>query len=147
MKPRLSIVAGLIVAGALSGTSILVRAQASAPLALPVLPGAAASVPAPAASAPTGPRLRTPAETADRAAVPGDLRPERPIKPQINIPFGKQPAPPTRNEPPPRRGGAAAATGGGIDDAAARCESQTDRQALAACRAKLAREARAKLPN
>jgi len=145
MKPRHSIVATLIVACALAGTGVAVRAQASASLALPVLPGAGASAPARAASAPSGPRLRTLAETANRAAAPGDLRPERPITPQISIPFGKKPpAPQKRDEPPPRSG---AAPAGGVDDAAARCESQIDPGSLAACRAKLAREARAKLPN
>ncbi|HWI10973.1 MAG TPA: hypothetical protein VNU48_06560, partial [Burkholderiaceae bacterium] len=102
----------------------------------------------PAASArppaPSGPRLRGPAETGRRAAAPGDLQPERPVAPQITIPFGKKPpAPPTRNEPAPRSGAAP----GGIGDAAARCESQVDPQELAACRARLAREGRAKLPN
>jgi hypothetical protein len=144
MQPRHSIVATLIVACALAGTSAAALAQASAPQALPVLPGPGASAPA---SAPTGPRQRGPAETGNRATAPGDLQPERPIAPQITIPFGKKPpaAVPKRDAPAlPRNSGAPA---GGIEDAAARCQSQVDPQELAACRAKLAREARAKLPN
>ena len=141
MQPRHSIVAGLLLGCALAGTGSSVHAQASAPQALPVLPGPAASARAPA---PAGPRLRGAAETGRRAAAPGDLQPERPVAPQITIPFGKRPpVPPKRNEQAPR----SSAAPSGIDDAAARCESQADPQELAACRAKLARETRAKLPN
>jgi hypothetical protein len=141
MQPRHSIVAALLLGCALAGTGSLVHAQASAAQALPVLPGPAASARAPA---PAGPRLRGPAETGRRAAAPGDLQPERPVAPQITIPFGKRPpVPPKRTEPPARNGTAP----GGIDDAAARCESQVDPQEQATCRAKLARESRAKLPN
>lgn len=140
MQPRHSIVATLIVAGALAGSGGGVHAQASAS---PELPGASASAPA---SAPAGLRLRSPAETANRAAAPGDLRPERLVAPQITIPFGKKPpVVPKRDAPALPRSGVAPA--GGIDDAAARCESQVDPQELAVCRARLAREARAKLPN
>jgi len=142
MQLRHSIVAALLLGLALAGTGRVVQAQASAAQALPVLPGPAASARAPA---PTGPRLRGAAETGNRAAAPGDLHPERPVTPQITIPFGKKPLPPPKrnNEPAPRN----ATAPGGIDDAAARCESQLDPQELAACRAKVAREARAKQPN
>ena len=120
-------------------------AQASAPLAMPALPASGAS--APSATAPTGPRLRSPAETGNRAATPGELRPERPVTPQISIPFGKKPPPPEKGgEPRTVKRGKPAASGD-VDDAAARCESQTDPTVRASCRAKLAREANGRLPN
>ena len=143
MQPRHSILVTLIVACALAGPSVAVHAQASAPQALPVLPGPAASVPA---SAPTGPRQRGPAETGNRATAPGDLQPERPVARQITIPLGRKPPVVTnRNASPPPRSGSLPADG--IEDAAARCKSQVDPQEQAACRARLAREARAKPPN
>lgn len=118
--------------------------QTALPSAAPD-PGAA-SAPAPIASAPLGPRLRSPAETGKRAQTPGDLRPERPVTPQISIPFGKKAAPTTPGETRIVRPGNPT-TAGGVDDAAARCESQADLQDRAACRARLAREAKGKLPN
>ncbi len=143
MTARFKIVATLIAACALAAPSIAVHAQASTTPARPGLPGVGASA---AASAPTGPRLRTPHETANQAAAPGDLRPERAVAPQISIPFGKKPTTtPRRVERLPPRGKAAAA--GTVDDAAARCGAQADPQERATCRAKLAREARTKLPN
>jgi|GEM_PF-1150863 len=126
--------------------SVAALAQSSAPVpALPDLTAAAASAPAAASTASaTGPRLRSAAETGNRAVAPGDLHPERPVSPQISIPFGKKPAPPTKGEERiVGRGNAP----GGMDDAAARCESQTDEQMRAACRARLEREAKGKLPN
>lgn len=118
---------------------------ASQPIALPDLPAASGpAASAPPAAAP-GPRQRSAAETGNRAAAPGDLHPERPVAPQISIPFGKTSPPTPREARVVRRGNAPAS--GGIDDAAARCESQTDAQLRADCRAKLAREARTRLPN
>ena len=142
MQPRHSIVPTLSLACTLACACVVARAQASAPQALPVLPGPGASAPAPA---PAGPRQRGPAETGNRATAPGDLRPERPVAPQITIPLGKKPpVVPDRNASAPPRSDSAPP--GGVDDAVARCESQADPQELAACRAKLARAARAKLP-
>ena len=120
-------------------------------LAQPSLPPAAADVPASGASAPAtappvGPRLRSPIETGNRATVPGDLRPERPVTPQVSIPFGKSPPPPGKREERVIQRNTAA-SGGGVDDAAARCESQVDDNVRAACRAKLARESKGRLPN
>lgn len=119
-------------------------AQASAPMAAPDAPASSAS--APASAAPVGPRLRSLAETGNRAAAPGDLRPERPVTPQISIPFGKTPPPPKGEARAAKRGNPAAANGT-VDDSAARCESQVDDQVRAACRAKLEREAKGRLPN
>ena len=100
-------------------------AQASAP---PVVSPAASATPAP-----TGPRLLTPAEkrnNADAAAAP-DLRPDRPVVPQIRIPFGRTP-PATPGSAPARRGTATPA--GHIGDSAARCEALPGDVERSACR-------------
>jgi hypothetical protein len=97
-----------------------------------------------AASAPpttkTVPRSMSPAEKGESAAPIGDLRPERPVTPQINVPLGKKPAalqkPTTR--PAPTRSPAAT---GGIDDDAARCEAQAADPMRAKCRDKPRQEA------
>lgn len=136
----------LAAALALSLPCIAALAQSSAPApALPDMTGPSASGPAATASAPSGPRLRSAAETGNRAVAPGDLHPERPVTPQISIPFGKKPAPPTKGEERIVQRGNPAATGG-IDDEAARCEAQVDTSVRDACRAKLAREAKGNLP-
>ncbi|MEP7100795.1 MAG: hypothetical protein ABI781_09815 [Burkholderiales bacterium] len=131
---------------ALPSFAAFAQTGAAPPAALPDLGSASAAAPARTASAPVGPRVRSAAETGNRAAVPGDLHPERPVAPQISIPFGKKAAPPTKGEDRVVRRGNAATTGG-VDEVAARCESQTDEQLRAACRAKQAREAKGKLPN
>lgn len=83
------------------------------------------------------PRALSPTELRESASTPGDLRPEDPIKPQINIPLGRKPAVSLPPEPrAQRRAGSAAA--GGINDASARCEAETEAQARIACRGKLA---------
>ena len=130
-----------------AGTTL---AQPSAPAAVSDAPASGASAAAPAA--PVGPRLRTPAEIGNRATAPGDLRPERPVTPQISIPFGKSPPPP----PPPgkreervikRPTATPMPASGGVDDAAARCESQADDQVRAACRAQLSRATKGRSPS
>ncbi|MDP9045878.1 MAG: hypothetical protein M3O01_13835, partial [Pseudomonadota bacterium] len=63
------------------------------------------------------------------------LKPERPVAPQITLPFGKKAAPPTSRETRAVDRGQAA-TSGGVDDAAARCEGQVDPRLRAACLAK-----------
>ena len=68
----------------------------AAALAVAVLP-ALAQTPAPAASAPAsaprasgpGPRVQTPAEIREGASIPGDLRPQEKVTPQIVIPLRK----------------------------------------------------------
>ena len=122
--------------------AFIASATLAQPVAVPEMPASGASAPA----APVGPRLRSPAETGKNATAPGDLRPERPVTPQISIPFGKSPPPPSKREERVIQR-ATAASGGGVDDAAARCEAQVDDQVRAACRARLAREAKGKLPN
>lgn len=125
-----------------------VHAQASAPPTLPAAPPtmAPASAPAPAGkAAPGGPRLRTPAETAARAAAPGDLRPERPVVPQVSIPLSKKTHPTTKRETRAMRNGTTAASGG-VHDAAARCKALADAEERASCRAGLAKDAQGKQP-
>ena len=127
--------------------SAIAQTAAPAPSPLPDLPPSAAAGPRAPASAPLGPRLRSPAETGQRATAPGDLAPERPVTPQVSIPFGKNP-PPVKTEPRGlRRGTPPPPTAGSVDDSAARCEAQQDEQLRATCRAKLAREAKTRLPN
>jgi hypothetical protein len=95
----------------------------------PALPRAASAPP----MTKTGPRSMSPAEKGESAAPIGELRPERPVTPQINVPLGKKaPAPqkPTARPAPTR---SQAATGG-IDDDAARCEAQAADPMRARCR-------------
>jgi len=104
---------------------------------------AQASAPAAAASAPPltkpGPRLATPAESRDRTSPPGELRPERPVTPQISIPVGRTAAPPSKTDP--RTGRAAKPLfSGKVDDAVARCEAELGARERAECRERLAHE-------
>jgi hypothetical protein len=74
----------------------------------------------------------TPAEkraNADEATSP-DSRPERPVVPQISIPFGKKP-PPAASGPRPAP---KAAPSLGVSDSAARCDAQPSDEERAACR-------------
>ncbi len=131
-RSPLAVVMVIAATGSIAGSPVASHAEES--------PSTAASA-APAASS-VGPRttkppqrLRSPEEAADRAAAPGEYRPERAVSPQLSIPFGKtEPraktganVPGTANRPPR----------GGVDDAAARCSSQSDSQARAACLEKL----------
>lgn len=134
-------IARSLAVGALACSASGAFAQASTPLE----PSASAAS-SPRFKAPTGPRLRSAAETGDRAAAPGTLRPERPVTRQINVPFGKKPVPPAKGEEGAVQRGNATSRGG-VDDAAARCEAQTDDQLRAECRATLARESKSRPPN
>ena len=88
------------------------------------------------------PRRQSATESSANAAAPGELRPERPVTPQISIPLGKTaPAPLKTPARAPRAGSPAPA--GGVDDAAARCQAEEDASLRAECRARLAP---AKLP-
>lgn len=146
---RCSHLAAALAAVVLTLPSFTALGQSGAPaLAVPDLSPAASSPPAAAASAggPRVPRPRGAAETGNRAVAPGDLHPERPVAPQISIPLGRTPPPPSRREERAvERGGSA--TRGGVDDAAARCDSLADEPTRATCRARLARDAKARLPN
>ena len=118
---NLPLMAALLAASlATAMVPVLVQAQASAP------------------SAPTGPRLLSPAEKRDNAdAASPDLRPERPVVPQFSVPLGRTPPAPNPSASRPRSG--AAAPPGHIGDAAARCESLPGDQERATCRKQLAR--------
>ena len=123
----------LAILAALSGASLpmLVLAQANPQ---PPISASAAS-----AQAPAGPRVLTPTEqrtNADNASAP-DLRPDRPVVPQISVPFGRAPPAPGPSSSVPRRSGAAAPPGH-IGDAAARCESLPGDLERASCRKRLA---------
>jgi hypothetical protein len=146
---RLPIAAWLLaMSSALSPLAAM--AQASAPAPTTAASENADSANATAAGATRAgkrlpPRLLTPAETRDNAAAAGDVKPERPVTPQVSIPFGKRPSPQLTSEAKVvRRGNAASA--GGIDDAAARCEAQMGEQVRVKCRDKIAREAKARSP-
>jgi hypothetical protein len=109
----------------------LVLAQAS------TAPSTAAS--AASSPAPVGPRVMTPTEqrrNVDEASAP-DLRPDRPVVPQISVPLGRKPPVPAGAASRAPRSGAAP-TPGHIGDAAARCESAPDDLERAACRKRLA---------
>lgn len=108
--------------------------SALAQVSAPTWPPAAS---APAAAKP-GPKQLTPQQSRDSATTPGELRPEHAGVPQINIALGRKP-PAVR---PPARGSNAASANGGISDGAARCEAESDDQARADCRARLARQGR-----
>ncbi|MEP6873327.1 MAG: hypothetical protein ABI887_03105 [Burkholderiales bacterium] len=119
---NLPLMAALLVASlTTAAVPLLVQAQASAPAAA------------------TGPRLQSPAEkrgSADAVSAP-DLRPDRPVVPQISVPLGRTPPAPTPSASKPRSG--AAAPPGHIGDAAARCESMPGDQERASCRKQLSR--------
>ena len=130
---------------ALAIVPLATMAQASAPL--PSLSPSSPSPSDPAASAPIlikpGPRLLTPHESRDSATQPGDLRPERPVTPQISIPFGKTPPPATAPNPNAARRNPSPGPAG-VEDAVARCEAEIGEQVRAKCRDRLAREARSR---
>ena len=157
MKIRrlLSMVSASLVTALAPGLTAIAAAQVPASAADPD-PPSAASVPAPPAR--SGPRLLSPTETRNSATPPGDLRPERPVTPQIRIPFGKAPppaVPPTERSQPiagPSGNSALPASTAPVDAteaarnasaaAAARCEALRGEQVRAKCRDRLARESR-----
>ena len=134
----------IVVGCALIAVASSAFGQASAPLASLPDPPAAAAKAAPGPRVGTvapAPRQRSLTETANRAAAPGDLRPEHPVARQISVPLGKTPPPPSKAEGAVLRQGRPAVVGG-VDDGAARCDSAADAKLRAACRARLQREAR-----
>ena len=123
----------LAVLAALAGASLPMLVFAQVNLQPPLAASAAS------AQGPTGPRILTPAEqrnNADNASAP-DLRPDRPVVPQISVPLGRAPPAPGSSPSGPRRSGATAPPGH-IGDAAARCESLAGDLERAACRKRLA---------
>jgi hypothetical protein len=99
-------------------------------------PAASAPAAAPRASAPA-PALRSPAEQRQEATIPGDLRPDEKVTPQIVIPLRKN-APQAKPERVDARRDSAASAPAVIDDAAARCEAQPSKAARARCHARIA---------
>jgi hypothetical protein len=95
---------------------------------------AAASAPAlvikPAASAPVQPKRQTrpltSAEKLESVAPPGELRPERTIKPQVTIPLSKTPPDSTHSK--------GRAAGSSVNDSAGRCAAIADENQRALCR-------------
>ena len=121
-----------VAAAVLALAGLAASAQGTAPAQAPA---AAASAPSPVKPPP---RLMSPAETRDSATMPGELRPEQPAKPQINIPLGKSADAPAR---PAARAASRSKTGpAGINDAVARCEAVVDASERAKCRDGLARQ-------
>lgn len=120
----------------------LLTAVALAAAVLPALAQTATRAPSAPASAPQasapGPRVQTPPELREGASIPGDLRPEEKVTPQIVIPLRKSP-PPTKAERAAARRGTAASSAG-IDDAAARCDAQSSKAARETCRAGIAKK-------
>ena len=121
----------VVVVLAAAAAPVVVLAQASAPASL----SGASAPPAPK------PALRpmTPVEKS-RTAAP-ELRPERPVVPQLNIPLGKKSQPSQSSEPTAPRSRSAASSAV-IGDAAARCEAELSERVRATCRDRLAHEAK-----
>lgn len=124
----------LPLAAALALAAVGFAAQAQVAASAPILAASAA----PAAK--TGPRLLTPTQSRDSGTTAGDVRPERRVTPQVNIPLGKKPTPPTQPKRPPGNAQSGGAGAGGINDGAARCEAQVGEQERAQCHARLARD-------
>ena len=146
LQPVIALVTALITALAPAVAPAWATALAMACVPLASSAQVAVSAPAQTASAAAplrtrpGPRLLTPAETRDSATQPGDVRPERPVTPQISIPLGK--TPPAARTPEPIGAKRNRPAADARADAAARCEAQVGEQVRAKCRDRLAREAR-----
>lgn len=128
------------------GIGMLAAVQAGAQEATAVAP--AAALPASeAASSVAGPRrtkrpqrLRSPAELGRAATDSNQVQNEVVVRPQISVPLGRVPPGPTLSEQRAVRA-EGRADRGGVDDAAARCESETDPASRADCKATLPRPA------
>ena len=130
MTCRATFAAALMLAAAPMG----VLAQASSPASMAAVPATPAPLP--------GPRLLTPEQKRDNAdltAAP-ESRSERTVAPQLTLPLGKK-APPAPASPNAIRHNKAPAAAG-IDDAAARCEALSGKQARLICLDRAARDAK-----
>jgi hypothetical protein len=78
------------------------------------------------------PRPMTPVQQAQATATPGELRPERPVTPQIQAPIGRVPPATTEPTPVPTET---------LDQRLARCQAELGEKARTECRqrAELAR--------
>jgi len=87
---------------------------------------AEAAPPKPAPPVPSASSANSSVQASQSAVVPGDLRPENPVVPQVKIPLGRAASVPQSNT----------VTRGGIDDRAARCQARVSAEARAACMAR-----------
>lgn len=72
------------------------------------------------------PKPLTPVQQAQATATPGELRPERPVMPQVQAPFGRVPPPPTADPTPvPTET---------LDQRLARCQAELGEKARTECR-------------
>ena len=117
--------------------------------AQPTASDATASAPATVASAPPlktiGPRLLTTEQKRDNAdltAAP-ESRPDRAVTPQLTIPLGRKAAPSTSG-PAAVRGSKPPSASGEVDDAAARCDALSNKQARLVCLDRAARDTKAR---
>jgi len=117
-------------------------AQAQAPARVPA-PLAAPPASAPPVISKSKPRAMTPAEKRDSASVPGDVRPEDPVVPQISIPLGKTPPAPSLSKAQQQRHEKTSAMGG-VDDSVARCKAAATPGERDACLTRLGRPDRAR---
>jgi len=108
-----------------------------------------ASAPAPVASAPPlktiGPRLLTPEQKRDNAELTAapESRPDRAVTPQLTIPLGRKAAQ-AAGGPATVRGSKPPSASGVVDDAAARCEALSSKQARLVCLDRAARDTKAR---
>lgn len=105
---------------------------------LPAIAQTKTPEPSPAASAASavplsrpGPRLLTPEQSRDNDTAPGEVRPERPVQPQISIPL--KPAPTRQLGSAPGSDTRPGPAGGKVDDAAARCNAIVGTQSRTQC--------------
>jgi hypothetical protein len=117
-------------------------AHAQVPARVPA-PLAEAAASAPPVANKAKPRAMTAAEKRDSATVPGDVRPEEPVVPQISIPLGKTPPAPTLSKAQQQRHDKTAAMGG-VDDSVARCKAAATPAERDACLTRLGRPDRAR---
>ena len=109
---------------------------------------AAAPAPAVVASAPPlktiGPRLLTPEQKRDNAELTAapESRPDRAVTPQLTIPLGRKAGSATGGPATVR--GSKAASSGDVNDATARCDASSSKQARLLCLDRAARDTKAR---
>jgi hypothetical protein len=104
---------------------VAMLAQAQQPAGVPAPAASAASVPAPAKPAR---RPLTPEELRNTAQFPDGSQPERPVSPQVVVPFGRKPGP-----QPETPASGAATVPGKINDQVARCKALAEPHRQSAC--------------
>jgi hypothetical protein len=120
---RLFLGAGSVLLLMTTGTAVAAPAQAASA-------ASAASSVAPTRSRPVK-RPLTNAELRDSATFPGDLRPADMPPPQVTVPLGRKPPPPSPAEA--SEAARDAAMPGKIDDRVARCKGLADARQREAC--------------